>query len=52
MKDFGQKCFYDAVIKCEWTGNDPEYYRLRDVQKKFQDKCSESEMHECLKFYC
>nr|XP_022337803.1 uncharacterized protein LOC111133587 isoform X2 [Crassostrea virginica] len=41
MKDFGQKCFYDAVIKCAWTGNDPEYYRLRDVQKKFQDKCSE-----------
>ncbi|XP_062576768.1 uncharacterized protein LOC134238664 [Saccostrea cucullata] len=40
-KEFRTVCLIDAVIKCEWGGNEAEYYRLQNIQKSFQLKCSE-----------
>ncbi|XP_048751956.1 uncharacterized protein LOC125663676 isoform X2 [Ostrea edulis] len=40
-KEFRTVCLTNATISCKWGGNEDEYYRLQDLQRKFQQKCSE-----------
>eukprot|EP00105_Crassostrea_gigas_P002618 XP_011415199.1 PREDICTED: uncharacterized protein LOC105319378 isoform X2 [Crassostrea gigas] len=40
-KDFQTSCLNEAVVDCEWAGDEEEYYRLRSVQRNTQGKCSE-----------
>lgn len=40
-KDFQTSCLNDAVVECEWAGDEDEFYRLRSVQRNTQGKCSE-----------
>lgn len=42
-KEFRTVCLTNATISCKWGGNEDEYYRLQDLQRKFQQKCSERE---------